>query len=416
MSFFDSLIVNSVFIVFPLLVSMIYATYKKNNNQELDDTIFQITLFTSLYLIMRYGLINKSNYNSLLVDVPLIFAFSQKKKTTPVLISLLLIFYRIYILKYNTLFTIIEYTLYFLIYIYFRKKEKKLKFYTDVIITLKSFFFAFITCYFLKPNIPIIENIIYILLNVFIFYFTMKLYIYLLGKGHQVLSLDMTIKDLKKEKQIQKSLFKITHEIKNPIAVCKGYLDMIDLNDINKSKKYIPIVKEEINRTLTLMDDFLDYSRISINKEILDINMLLEDTLSVMQPLFKGKNININFNVIDKEIYIEGDYNRLKQVLINILKNCLEAKKEDSKLKININLSINGNNINLSIDDNGKGIDKESLKKIGEAFYTTKENGTGLGVCLSKEIIKKHNGTIIYESTKERGTTVKITLPKYEIC
>ena len=164
------------------------------------------------------------------------------------------------------------------------------------------------------------------------------------------------------------------------------------------------------------MDDFLDYSRISINKEILDINILLENTLSAMKPLFKDKNATTIFNIQDQEIYIEGDYNRLKQVLINVFKNCFEAKREDTKLKINIELLVEEDKVILSISDNGKGIDKESLKKIGEAFYTTKENGTGLGICLSKEIIKKHNGSINYESNKEKGTTVKIILPKYEIC
>ncbi|MBP3799769.1 MAG: HAMP domain-containing histidine kinase, partial [Bacilli bacterium] len=78
---------------------------------------------------------------------------------------------------------------------------------------------------------------------------------------------------------------------------------------------------------------------------------------------------------------------------------------------INLKLIENSNNITITIEDNGEGMSKETLNKIGEAFYTTKERGTGLGVSLSKEIIKLHGGKMWYQSTLGSGTTVYITLP-----
>ena len=82
---------------------------------------------------------------------------------------------------------------------------------------------------------------------------------------------------LKKDKEIKNALFKLTHEIKNPLAVCKGYLDMINLEKKEKSEKYIRIMKQEINRSLNIMSDFVEYNKIKIKKEPLDLNMLLED-------------------------------------------------------------------------------------------------------------------------------------------
>jgi len=219
------------------------------------------------------------------------------------------------------------------------------------------------------------------------------------------------MEELEKEKTIRNSLFKITHEIKNPIAVCKGYLDMIDLSNKKKIDKYVPIIKNEINRTLTLLDDYLDFSKVKIEKDIIDIIMLIEDTIRSMGTLLKDKNITINLDIDDEEVYMFADYNRLKQVLINIIKNSMESKMDERDLIIDFKTDITKDKIKIIIDDNGIGMDKDELEKLGEAFYTTKPNGTGIGVNLSKEIIERHNGSISYESEKYIGTIVTISLP-----
>ena len=105
------------------------------------------------------------------------------------------------------------------------------------------------------------------------------------------------------------------------------------------------------------------------------------------------------------------DYLKIKQVLINILKNSIEARKKDQNMKLEIRVSIDNNYLNMEIIDNGIGMNKETLSKISEIFYTTKQNGTGLGVGLSKEIIKLHNGSLKYKSKLGIGTTVMIKLP-----
>ena len=101
----------------------------------------------------------------------------------------------------------------------------------------------------------------------------------------------------------------------------------------------------------------------------------------------------------------------MKQVFVNILKNALEAKKDDEQLNVFIEVKKNLNNLKIIIKDNGIGMDKNTLERITEIFYTTKANGNGLGVVLSKEIIEMHKGSINYKSTKGKGTTVTITLP-----
>ena len=187
---------------------------------------------------------------------------------------------------------------------------------------------------------------------------------------------------------------------------------MVDINNKDHGRKYIPIIRSEINRTLILLQDFLDRNHLKINKDILDINMLLSDVEEECRPLVNSKKINFISNIdYDEELYLDGDYERLKQVLVNIIKNSIEAIKVKDDSYIEINSDIINDKIHIVIEDNGEGIKKEDLKKIKEPFYTTKKDGTGLGVTLSFEIIKAHNGTITYKSVYHKWTKVEIVLP-----
>lgn len=127
--------------------------------------------------------------------------------------------------------------------------------------------------------------------------------------------------------------------------------------------------------------------------------------------MFKEKKIEVSSNIIDDEIYMNGDYNRLKQVFMNVLKNSIEAMTNDRKHKLRIEVGSLKDEVEVKVIDNGVGIEKENLKKIKNPFFSTKQNGTGLGVFLSSEIVKAHNGKIDFISD-ENGTTVVVVFPK----
>ena len=110
----------------------------------------------------------------------------------------------------------------------------------------------------------------------------------------------------------------------------------------------------------------------------------------------------------DDEIYINGDYNRLVQVFINLLKNSCEASNVS---KIKIWSKVSNDQIKIYIEDNGLGMDKETLSKIKEPFYTTKARGTGLGVSLSDEIISAHCGVLNYSSKPGKYNLATVILP-----
>lgn len=244
-----------------------------------------------------------------------------------------------------------------------------------------------------------------------IFYSLTFMIIYLFQKSEDILIYNNSVKQLEEEKQLRISLFKITHEIKNPIAVCKGYLDMFDVNNKSHSEKYVPIMKQEISKVLNLLQDFLSITKIKVEKDIIDINYLLEESMASIMPLLKEHKIEGILELDDDEQFIEADYNRINQVIINLVKNSIEALNDTIEKQIKISTKKLTNSIEIVVEDNGTGITKENLQNMKEPFFTTKKNGTGLGVYLSREIIKAHGGKINYKNKEDMGTKVTITLP-----
>ncbi len=369
------ILISVVILIFPIIVYLFYCTYNNNLNKEQSKLFLDISILSSLYLLVIYDSKFIIFYN-----IPLIFAFMKKRTFVSIIITTIILFS----LNFSVI-NIAEYIIYFIIYFFYKKN---------------------ILCLFLIIKFIFNNNFLTSILFVIITYLVLFLY----KKGEDIIKLHMNIKELEKEKQLRSSLFKITHEIKNPIAVCKSYLDMFDIN--NKDHiRYIGILKEEMDKILLLLQDFLSMNKIKIEKEILDINFLLEDIVNQFEPILKDKNIKFIHNICEEEIFVEGDYNRLNQVFINIIKNSIEAINDKGVIKLDYEID---RNFKIIIEDNGCGITEDQIEKIKEPFYTTKKDGTGLGVSLSIEIIKAHNGKIDYIPLK-KGLKVIVELPIHEL-
>ncbi len=188
---------------------------------------------------------------------------------------------------------------------------------------------------------------------------------------------------------------KFTHELKNPLTVCNGYLDMIMKCKDEDKDTYIQIVRDEIKRSLNIINNYSN----TIRKEefnLKDLFLDIKNTLSIYKL-----NIIINCN----NNYILGDYSKLKQVFLNIIKNSYEANSSIIVIKVE-----EYTNYKISIIDNGIGI--KNINDIYKEYYTTKSTGTGLGIPFIKEIIELHGGIIKYYSKENIGTRVEILLPK----
>ena len=407
MEIVDSIAINIIHLITPYAIYLFYLAYKKTYNEKENELIFIITIFTSLYICLKYNLKIINSIPLMSINIPLMLSYYKKNNIAIITSSIIILLYSFKFYSPFLLLLLIEYISYGLIYKYL--KIKNFNYFIIIFSIIKILFSALIV--FIKGNT---YNIYLELLALgIIFLITSLVIIYFLKEGENILRIHMISKEIEHDKQIKDTLFRITHEIKNPIAVCKGYLDMFDIENKQHAKKYIPIIKNEITKTLVLLEDFLSLNKIKIEKDILDINIVLEEVISSFKLYLKEHKIKLKQIIKDEEIYINGDYNRLREVLVNIIKNSIEAIKKEGT--ITIWTETKNENIYIYIKDNGIGIDKETLKKIDEPFFTTKQKGTGLGVPLSKEIIERHNGKLIYESEKQKFTLVTIILPILKI-
>lgn len=410
MTIVEVVLLNTILIVFPLILYLFYLAYSKSLSVEIRNLFLDIALYSSFYLTLKFPIPDLFYVNLLVLNIPLLVAYLKGRKLSIILLTMMIILCYYNVFHWNIIILLFEYLFYYLLSLFLLKKTGKNYFYATIFLLFKLILFTML----ITISHDGIHHVFWINFLYYGFHFILIGYfvIIVFHKGNEIIKMHMTLKEIKQEEQIKTSLFKITHEIKNPIAVCKGYLDMFDVNNIEHSRKYIPIIKDEIERTLFLLQDFLSMTRVTIEKEMIDVNLLLEDVMSSYQLLLHSHNIKLDVDLIDDEIYINGDYNRLLQVFLNIVKNSIEAIENNGKITVNTKLV--DHNIVVKITDNGCGIKKEDLKQIRIPFFTTKQRGTGLGVSLSYEIIEAHNGTIQYESEYGKGTLVTVSLPLLE--
>ena len=402
MSFFDGILLNTIFILTFQLINIIYFTSKtsyKDNNY-----ILELSLAITLYLMIRF---NKGIYpiNLLFLTVPFIISIVKKRKLFSFIIAVAEVIIMRYIFNIPFYISLTEYAIYLILFNYMYKDINSYENIINPFILLKSFFITIYYIFILRSGYMQILNI---MISLIVFYFITMFTLYLLDKGEKMVRLNKIEKELEKEKKIKLSLFKITHEVKNPLSVCKGYLSMMNYKDINKVKKYNKIIESEINRTLDIMDAFSEYTKIHIKIEKTNINELIKSTIDSMKIILDKKNIKLNFDNTNKEIYLNIDSSRIKQVLVNLIKNSYEAYKTPG----NIDISIKEYRrfIKIFITDYAGGMSKEVENNFKDMFYTTKENGTGVGVSLCNEIVSLHGGNLSFKIKEKVGTTAIIRL------
>ena len=206
------------------------------------------------------------------------------------------------------------------------------------------------------------------------------------------------------------NFFEVIHEVKNSIAVCIGYLDIIDYDIECDISKYVSIMKKEITRSMEIIGEFMLYRQFVISKNIININEVVREVCCDIDKLVRDNHISFDYNVLDEDIYINGDCGKLKQVFINLVKNSVESIEKSAGF-IKIFGYEKDKFYYVVIRDNGCGMDKEILNKVINDGYTTKLDGNGIGVKFCQKIITAHNGSIKYESNVGSGTKVIVKIP-----
>ncbi len=208
----------------------------------------------------------------------------------------------------------------------------------------------------------------------------------------------------------------MAHEIKNPLTPIKTFSEQLPsrLDDKEFLLKFSKIINKEVDRIDSLVQELLNFAKPSLPQlKKVNIHQLIGQTLDLLNNETIRHKINLNASLENKNTLINIDPQQIKQALLNIFLNAIEAMPNGGTLTITTSViaSEAKQSLIIEISDTGCGINPQDLPHIFDPFFSKKDHGTGLGLSITHEIIKNHNGKILAESELGKGTTFKIELP-----
>ncbi|MBW5446425.1 PAS domain S-box protein [Cohnella sp. CFH 77786] len=202
----------------------------------------------------------------------------------------------------------------------------------------------------------------------------------------------------------------VAHEIRNPLTTLKGFVQL-QMNGVTVREDSLELMLSELDRINLIVSEFLVLSKPQAGHfQAADLKSILEDIGAFLQPQAILHNVTFNMAFAPEVPPVHGEINQLKQVFINVIKNAIEAMPGGGTVTIGL-LGETTGRVVVRVADHGFGIPQEALNRLGDPFFTSKENGTGLGLMVSKRIIANHRGSISFDSKPGQGTTVEIRLP-----
>ncbi|MCB2183991.1 MAG: HAMP domain-containing histidine kinase [Desulfobulbaceae bacterium] len=208
----------------------------------------------------------------------------------------------------------------------------------------------------------------------------------------------------------------VAHEIKNPLGIMRGALDVLKKNEIDGETKstMISYMEEEIYRLNRLIQDFLKFSRPQKpNFRNVDLNALLKNLVERSKLEWQQKGVAINDKVPGEKCESQADEDLISQAILNVLKNGCEACDGNGTVTISANCV--EKNWTLILSDTGKGVPQEAREKAFDPFFTTKSQGSGLGLAFVDQVVKAHGGEVTLGDNKNGGALVSLKIPLTQI-
>ncbi|PLT29114.1 ATP-binding protein [Peribacillus deserti] len=240
------------------------------------------------------------------------------------------------------------------------------------------------------------------------------------GETYQHISIQYDITEQKKTEEILRKAEKlslvgelaagIAHEIRNPLTTIKGFVQLLRKSHEETKLLYADTILEEIDRINFIVSEFMVFARPHANYYTeCNVCDILHSVINLLEAEAALKDVILMREIPQKSSMIRGEKNQLKQVFLNIIKNGIEALPHGGHIKIHVHDY--QSELVISIQDNGIGMSKDQIKKLGEPFYTTKPYGNGLGLMVSYKIIQNHHGNISVKSEKNQGTLFQLSFP-----
>jgi signal transduction histidine kinase len=233
-----------------------------------------------------------------------------------------------------------------------------------------------------------------------------------------IVKLEETQKRVERSEVAGQLAARMAHEIKNPlnsIGLIVDYLGdrfrPVNESDQMKFGELSDNIKTELARLNDIVERFLRFAKPAVaSKRPVDVARLVEETLAFIRPEAERQGVHLGTHLGNGIPKVEGDYSQLRQALLNLFINALQAMPEGGDIDVNASVS-SGNQIKIVVTDSGCGIAQESLSKLFDPYFTTKIRGFGLGLTIVERIVQEHGGTIHVASEQGKGASFTIKLP-----
>ncbi|MGZ6089335.1 MAG: two-component system sensor histidine kinase NtrB [Polyangiales bacterium] len=200
---------------------------------------------------------------------------------------------------------------------------------------------------------------------------------------------------------------KVAHELKNPLSSVKGLVQLLARKaDDDKSRERFGVVIDEVSRMERILADYLSFSRplAALRPEPVQLGRVVDSVLAVVEARAASASTTISRT---GDATVNADPRRLKEALLNLISNALDA----SPSSIEVGITMDDQAATLTVSDTGRGMSADTLARIGTPFFTMRDGGTGLGVCLAKSVVAQHGGKLAFTSEPGKGTRATLTLP-----
>lgn len=208
----------------------------------------------------------------------------------------------------------------------------------------------------------------------------------------------------------------VSHELRNPMQSIKGFVQLMQSYEYSREKQleFHETILTELNDAESLIDDYLVFAKPTYGQlENIEVNQEIKQVVKVTKPYGTWQNVEIKFVSRCEETWITADRQKFHQALVNLIRNGIEAMPNGGKLSIH--LSEEHSDVLIEIKDEGIGMSKEEVQRLGEPYFSTKTKGTGLGMMVVYSIIHQMKGEIKVDSEKGKGTVFYITLPSTDL-
>ncbi|MGD6846418.1 ATP-binding protein [Rossellomorea aquimaris] len=403
------LILHVVFILFTILAFQMVTNGSDSNTKGFPFKFFLMNLAMLLFT-MIFPVVYSSGYVYDFKVIPFILAFlyGGKRMGFSMFTAMLLIgLFTTHVM----IFLIVNYAIYGVLLIPLSKWYKRLTWKNKILLISVFYFFIPVTrsLYLLQNNevgqLPLVAS------STLIIWITLILTIYLIENRLEQIRIKTELMKAEKFNVVSQLAASVAHEIRNPMTTVRGFMQLLQRETLTKEQKsFISISIQELDHAQDVINQYLSLAKPQTEEyEVFSLTETMNESVDVMSTYAVMNSIEINRN-IENDLMIKGIKIEMKQVLLNLLKNAIEAVKENGRITAAATVRKDGR-ILIVIQDNGAGISPEQLKVLGRPYYSTKEKGTGLGLTFCYQIVKGLKGEIEVESERGVGTTFRIFLP-----